>query len=112
MLVRCDLSWEKSHATAVDGVTGPSVVRLDAADNNAGRSQVAVALSAVVGCDRVTVPVSGASCRGPGVDGLEALHVTWAIVEEWRWIATRDDSKLGALANAVNLSVFRRLLGG
>jgi hypothetical protein len=28
-----DLSWEKSHATAFHGVTGPSVVRLDAADN-------------------------------------------------------------------------------
>lgn len=32
----------------------------------AGRSEVAVALSAVVGCDRLTVPALGASCRGPG----------------------------------------------
>lgn len=32
MLVRCDSFWEKSQATAVVGVTGPSVVRLDAAD--------------------------------------------------------------------------------
>jgi hypothetical protein len=42
----------------------------------AGSSQVAVALSAVVGCDRFTAPVSGASPRGPGVGGFEALHVT------------------------------------
>lgn len=33
MLVRYDLSWEKSYATAFHGVTGPSAVRLDAAGN-------------------------------------------------------------------------------
>lgn len=38
----------------------------------AGRSQVAVALSAVASCDRLTVPVLGASRRGRWADGLEA----------------------------------------
>jgi hypothetical protein len=47
----------------------------------AGRSQVAVALSAVAGCDRFTVPVLGASCRGPY--GLAVLkRSTMGIVEE------------------------------
>jgi hypothetical protein len=37
-----------------------------------GRSQVAVALNAVAGCDHLTVPVSSASRRGRWADGLEA----------------------------------------
>jgi hypothetical protein len=38
----------------------------------AGRSRVAVALSAAVGCDRLTVPVLRASCRGPKVGGARS----------------------------------------
>ena len=46
----------------------------------AGRSQVAVALSAAVGCDRLTVPVLRASCRGPAA----SKRSTRGVVEEWR----------------------------
>jgi hypothetical protein len=58
----------------VHGVNGPSVVRLDATGDVPVALRSQVALSAVVGCDRVTVPVSGASCRGLKVGDLKALH--------------------------------------
>jgi hypothetical protein len=72
----------------VDGVTGPAVVRLDTADNVpplSGR----VALDAVTdlptavgfsGCDVPTVPVSGASRRGP-MDRRRSSSTTWP---SWR----------------------------
>jgi len=41
-----DLSWEKSRATAVDGVTGPTELSPECGGPCVGRSQVAVALSA------------------------------------------------------------------
>ena len=52
----------------------PAVVCLDCDEHCAGRCQVAVALCAVAGCDRLTVPDSGARCRGPKAGGFEALH--------------------------------------
>ncbi len=71
----------------------------------AGRSQVAVALRAAVGCDRSTVPVLGASCCGRVAGGLEGLHVAWAIVEGWRSIATRDEFNLLAGQAAIKVSM-------
>jgi hypothetical protein len=73
LLVRYDLSWEKSRARPCRWVTGPSVVSPGCDGRCADRSQVAVALDAVTdlpaavgffGCDVPTVPVSGASGRG------------------------------------------------
>jgi hypothetical protein len=94
LLVPCNFSWEKSHGTALRWVTGPSVVSPGRDGQCADRSQVAVALSAAVGCDHLTVPVSGAFAVGAGPTASKQLHVTWASVEGWRSIATGDDSKL------------------
>lgn len=52
----------------------------------------AVALSAVVGCDRVTVPLSGASCRGSA--SAVSKGSTRGGVEGWRSIATQDGSRV------------------
>src|SRR5690242_1571694 len=71
----------------------------------AGRCQVAVALSAVASCDRLTVPV-GCFAQRTWVGGVEALHGTWVVVEEWRSIATRDGLKLRLLATSVNRKPF------
>ncbi len=43
MLMPRDLSWEKSRATAVDGVTGPEVGAPERDGQSVGRFQVAVA---------------------------------------------------------------------
>jgi hypothetical protein len=83
LLVRCDLSWKKSHATAFYGVTRPSVVRPDAADDvpavlrsrRVGCRHRPACGRRMLGCDVPTVPVLGASRRGPGAIGLKRF--TW-----------------------------------
>jgi hypothetical protein len=110
LLVQCDLSWEESHATAFHWVTGPSVVRLDAADNVS-----AVLRSRRVGCrhrpacGRRMLRLrranrSGLGCFSPWPwgDRFETLHVDCVDVKGWRLIATNDKSKLRSFALSVN----------
>lgn len=40
---------------------------------------------------------------GAGPTASKQLHGTWIVVEEWRWIATRDDSKLRLVTRSVKL---------
>ncbi len=72
MTVLGDISWREVACNSFDGVTGPSVVRLDATDNVPVSLHVAVALSAVAdgrglsgffGCDRSSR--SGLGCFSP-----------------------------------------------
>ena len=55
---------------------------------------------------------SGLGCLtvGAGPTASKQLHVTWAIVEEWRSIATRDDSKLRASDSYVKIALRSRLV--
>jgi hypothetical protein len=113
LIVPRDVSWEKSRATACRWVTGSAVVRLDAADNvSAARRSRRVECRYRLACGRRVLRLrranrSGLGCFSPRIYGPAAskqLHVTWAIVEEWRSIATRDEINLRSIGNAVNLS--------
>jgi hypothetical protein len=99
-----DLSWEKSRAAAcrwVPAVGGVASMRRTMCRPLAGRCRVEclTRLPTAVGS-------SAATCQpfrsrvllavGAGPTASKQLHVTWASVEGWRSIATRDGSKIRA----------------
>lgn len=94
LLALRDWFWNESQATACHGVTGPSVVRLDATGNVPAavrsRSRWVPLPAATVSPfrSRVLLAVSA------GPTASKQLHVTWANVEEWRSIATGDESRV------------------
>jgi hypothetical protein len=76
----------------------------------AGRSQVAVALSAAVGRDRLTV--QSWVLLAAGLRSAVSKRSTMGIMEEWRLIATRDESTLRGPNLRVKLGELARSRAG